>query len=193
MDTDTRTDGLAITEATRTIRYIAGRAGVELEQTLHRRGGREWPGRLRGRGSRTACEQIADIMRLHGFATVVVDDSTAAVIDVDPASCPVGATPGERLQLAERLADEDGRDARAQWLDFRRVGEAPGYGDTAGDAYKHAADSTYLWCEQHTLPFLRRLAELAPVTHVELATRCHEHRVTQPVASTSVCAVGVSV
>lgn len=145
----TRPDGLDISEAVRTIRYVAGKAGIELEPTEHR---------LRGHGPRVELEQIGTAMRLHGFdytihglVYTIVDDvdqdppaAWTATIDIDPTSCAADATPAERLRLAERLAQRDDRDE-------------PGSGD-----------AMHQWYVQCTLSFLRArlVRSAARGTHV---------------------------
>jgi hypothetical protein len=131
----TRLDGLDISSAIHTIRYIASKAGIDLQQTEHR---------LRGHGPRVDLEQIGAVMLLHGFSCDIVDDDIqdprapwTATIEIDATSCPADSSADARLRLAERLAAADDIDE-------------PGSGD-----------EMHRWYVQCTLAFLRARCEHA--------------------------------
>jgi hypothetical protein len=146
MDTNTRADGLPITEAVRTISYLGGKYGVDFAPAPD--------ARLRGRGKPDGIKECERAFALHGFAVLGAVDE----IIVDPKDCPEDATPEQRELIAERLSHAAGREART-----RQAEECTASGCDCNNcedrAERDAADDEYRWCLQQTLPFLRaRLA-----------------------------------
>jgi hypothetical protein len=142
---ETRIDGLAVSTARDTIRYIAGTHGAALDT-----GPRS--GHLRGWIRPSAVEPLKKALDRHGFEVVTVPDGNQVMIDVDPETCP-DTTPEARESLADRLATLAEREAREN-TDNCNVDAAA----------LDAADNEYRWCMTQTLPALRLRAAASGLT-----------------------------
>jgi hypothetical protein len=138
-----RKDGLSISQAVLTIRYLAGKTGVPLTEAED--------GHLRGLVTNPV--ELFIMLGLHGFTGRVEYIEGESIIDIDPASCPDDATPEERERLAGLCA------SRSAAMEYALHSGSAAEAEQAAD---RAYDDEVRWCLTNTIVFLRRRAATSP-------------------------------